>query len=290
MSDPVNPRKEHPSTYFVQDRSREEELARLQIQGQIFTRGMGGALPEQQNPVAFQRVLDVGCGTGSWLIEVAKTYPDIALLVGVDVSSRMLEYARAQAAEQQVGDRIEFRVMDALRMLEFPAGYFDLVNHRSASSWLRTWDWANLLQEYRRVCKPDGTIRITESDFNLESSSPAYNRLNDLCFQALNRAGHYFAPEGNGVISQLGPLLHQQGLQNVQTRTHRLEFRASTPEGQHFAEDMRLAYRTLIPFMQKWIRLPKDYETIYQQAVAEMQQPDFVAKVDLLTAWGTVAE
>ena len=287
MSNPTNPRKEHPSTYFVQDRSREEELARLQIQGQIFTKGMGGVLPEQSDPTAFRRVLDVGCGTGSWLIEAAKTYSSIALLVGVDVSARMLDYARAQAAAQQVNDRVEFHVMDALRMLEFPAGYFDLVNQRSASSWLRTWDWPDLLQEYQRVCKPGGIVRITESDFNLQSSSPAYDRLNDLCFQALNQAGHYFIPEGNGVISHLAPLLHQQGLRNVQTRSYTLEFRASTPEGQHFAEDMRLAYRTLIPFMQKWIRLPKDYETIYRQAVVEMQQPDFVAKVALLTAWGT---
>jgi ubiquinone/menaquinone biosynthesis C-methylase UbiE len=287
MSTANNPRREHPSTYFVQDRSNEDELTRLQIQGRLFTAGMGGVLPEQPDPTIFQRVLDVGCGPGNWLIEAAKTYPSMTLLVGVDVSSRIVAYAQAQAEAEQVSDRVQFRSMDALRMLEFPVDFFDLVNHRSAASWLRTWDWPKLLQEYQRVCRSGGVIRVTESDFNLKSSSPGFNRLNDLCLEALCRAGHYFTAEGNGVMSQLARLLHQYGVQNVQTRACTLVYRAGTPEGQHFVEDMRLVYRTILPFLKKWIRVPEDYETIYQQAFSEMQQPDFVGMVGVLTAWGT---
>ncbi len=89
------------------------------------------------------------------------------------------------------------------------------------------------------------------------------------------------------MISQLARLLHQYGLQNVQTRACTLEYRAGTPEGQHFVEDMRLVYRTILPFLKKWIRVPDDYEMIYQQALSEMQQPDFVGMVGVLTAWGT---
>src|SRR6266702_1969322 len=118
---PTDPRREHPSAYFVQDRSNEEELTRLQIQDQMITAGMGGVLPEQPDPTIFQRILDVGCGTGGWLIEAAKTYPAISLLVGVDISSKMLDYARTQAEAGQVTDRVKFRAMDALRILEFPA-------------------------------------------------------------------------------------------------------------------------------------------------------------------------
>ncbi len=70
-----NPHREHPSTYFVQDRESKEELERVQLQDHMITAGMGGVLPEQPDPTSFQRVLDVGCGTGGWLIEVAKTYP-----------------------------------------------------------------------------------------------------------------------------------------------------------------------------------------------------------------------
>jgi SAM-dependent methyltransferase len=68
---------------------------------------MGGVLPEQPDPTIFHRILDIGCGTGDWLIETAKTYPDMSLLIGVDISNKMVEYARAQAVAEQVNDRNE---------------------------------------------------------------------------------------------------------------------------------------------------------------------------------------
>ncbi|MBV9231493.1 MAG: class I SAM-dependent methyltransferase [Chloroflexi bacterium] len=280
------PRREQPSTYFVQDRSNEEEFTRLQIQDQIITAGMGGLLPEQPDPTVFKRVLDVGCGTGGWLIEAAKTYPTMSRLIGVDISKRMIDHARARAETEQVSDRVEFHVMDALLMLEFPSDYFDLVNQRMAMSWLRTWDWPKLLNEYQRVTRQGGVIRITESDIFTQSSSPALLRLGQLFIQSFYRAGHFFTPDHNGVTSELVRLLRQYSFQNVQTRAHALHYRAGTPEGQHFAEDMRLVYRTIVPFFRKWTQMPEDYETIYQQMLNDLQQPDFVATWELLTVWG----
>src|SRR5579883_3384815 len=131
MSTSPEPKREQPNTYVVQDRSNQEELSRLQIQDRLFTQAMGGVLPEQPDPTIFTRVLDVGCGTGDWLIELAQTTPSCKLLVGVDASRTFVEYARAQAQAAQVSDRVEFYVGDALRMLEFPTGFFDLVNQRA---------------------------------------------------------------------------------------------------------------------------------------------------------------
>jgi len=45
-------------------------------------------------------------------------------------------------------------------------------------------------------------------------------------------------------------------------------------------------FQTLTPFLRKWARVPDNYEEICPQAVREMQQPDFVATWNLLTAWG----
>lgn len=282
------PKREQPHTYFVEDRGSQEELSRLQIQDRLYTASMGGVIPEQPDPTAFQRVLDVGCGTGNWLIELAQTNPACTLLVGADASLKFVEYARAQAQFAQVSDRVEFYVMDALRMLEFPDDFFDLVNHRLASSWLRTWDWPKLLQEYQRVCHPRGVVRVTEYEGMVVSNSPALTRLAELTTAALHQAGHFFTPTNEGMTEELPRLLSQYGLQNVQIRLCPLEYHAGTSAWQSFFDNARLFYRTIVPFLHKWTRVPDDYEELYQQTLHEMQQPGFVATWGLLTAWGRV--
>jgi hypothetical protein len=73
----------------------------------------------------------------------------------------------------------------------------------------------------------------------------------------------------------------------VQSQLHALEYRAGTAEGQAFLEDITAAFQTLSPFLQKWGCRTQDYAAICQQALAEMQQPDFYVIWNLLTVWGT---
>lgn len=94
--------------------------------------------------------------------------------------------------------------------------------------------------------------------------------------------------QDDGLTSQLGPLLTRCGLENVQTQPHILTYRASTPEGQHFAEDMQHLYRTVRPFIEKWASVLDNYDEIYRQALVEMQQADFIASWRFVTAWGSV--
>ena len=286
MPSQKNPGQEHPSTYWVQDRSSEEELQRLHLQDQMLTISMGGVLPDQSDPASLQHVLDVGCGTGDWLIEVAKSYPSISQLVGVDISGKMIEFARVQAEAQNVSNRVKFHVMDALGILEFPDQSFDLINQRFSTSYLRSWDWPKLLQEYRRISKPGGIVRVTEFNMVTESTSPAHQRLLDLMREAFYQAGHFFAPVNDGLTSQLAHLLSQSGLEDIQTRPYILRYQAGTVAGELFCEDTRRLFRTTEPFLRKWTRVPEDYSAIYQQMVKETYQSDFSAVFPLLTVWG----
>ncbi len=286
MSTVPNPRSDQPSTYSVQDRSNKEEMARLQIQDEMMTSAMGGVLPDQPDLTIFQTVLDVGCGTGGWLTRAAQTYPHLQRLVGVDISSRMLMHARIQAQVRQVADRVEFQVMDALRQLEFPEESFDLVNQRLANSYLRTWDWPELLQNFVRVTRPGGVLRLTETDMAVESSSPALTRLFKLVLDAFARSGHFFPSDSRGVTGELARLLRQHGLVDVQTRPCVLVYRTDPASGQNFVNDMKYLFRTHVPFMYKWTQVPDDYEALYEQMVCEVQRPDFVAKANIVTAWG----
>ena len=287
MPTPENSRSEQPNTYMVQNRSSQGELKRLQIQDQMITSRMGGVFPEDLDLTDVQRVLDVGCGTGSWLIETAKTHPAIALLVGIDISSKMINFAQTQARNQQVSERVEFHVMDALRGLDFPDAQFDLVNIRMGDSWLRTWDWPTLLREFQRVVRPGGLIQVTESDMVSDNSrSQAGTRFMDLVFAALFQAGHYFTDDRSCLLNDLVPLLQRYGIQNVQARPYTLEFRSGTPELQNLAEDAMHAFQNFLPFLRKWTRVPEDYETLDQQMLQDMQQADYCATWHFITAWG----
>jgi hypothetical protein len=72
----------------------------------------------------------------------------------------------------------------------------------------------------------------------------------------------------------------------VETHIYPLKYRAGTPEGQFFVEDMQYFFRTIVPFLQRWTRLPDDYKEIYRQMLREMRQHDFVATWEMHTAWG----
>ncbi|HEU5376906.1 MAG TPA: class I SAM-dependent methyltransferase, partial [Ktedonobacteraceae bacterium] len=139
--------REQPNTYAMQSASGNEELKRLQLQDHMITVGMGGVLPEMPDPARFQRVLDIGCGSGDWLLETARTYPTISQLIGVDVNPKMVNYARGRVQALSLDGRVAFHQMDAMRRLEFPDASFDLVNERFGASWLRNWDWPHFLYE-----------------------------------------------------------------------------------------------------------------------------------------------
>ena len=282
-SDPL--KKEQPSTYFVQDRQSKLELARLTVQDHMVTTLMGGVLPEQSDAAHFRRVLDIGCGSGSWAIEAAQAYPEMTL-IGIDISQRMVQYASEQAASQHVTERVEFRAMDALRRLEFPDDSFDLANLRFGVSFVRTWDWYNLLMEMTRVTRPGGVIRLTDNEIVHESNSQAITRFFEIIRHALFRAGHLFEEENTGLTGHLAELLTRHGCRQVQTRAFTLESRGGTPNAEAYYEDAAHVGQTLRPFIQKWGGLPNDYDAVYQQALADIKQDKFHNFWHFLTAWG----
>jgi SAM-dependent methyltransferase len=68
-----------------------------------------------------KKVLDVGCGSGPYVVEALGR--GAAKVVGVDVSANMLELARRRAAELGALDRVEFVRADFAAWA--PAGKFD---------------------------------------------------------------------------------------------------------------------------------------------------------------------
>jgi len=101
-------------------------------------------------------VLDVGCGTGGNACYLANRYG--CTVVGIDIAEKMVDYARRRAAEQDLTDRVSFKVGDAYQ-LEFPHDSFDAVLTMFVSQFL---DPARAFPEFLRVLKPGGRLGINE--------------------------------------------------------------------------------------------------------------------------------
>lgn len=96
------------------------------------------------------RVLDVGCGTGSLAFNIAANQR-VAKIVGVDPSAGFVEYARTQNRDA----RLEFQVGDA-QNLSFPKGSFDKTLSLLVIGFIPDADRA--VFEMRRVTKVSGVV------------------------------------------------------------------------------------------------------------------------------------
>jgi ubiquinone/menaquinone biosynthesis C-methylase UbiE len=288
-----DPRRGLLGPYFVPDPTNDVELIWLHILDRMLTARMGGVLSEQEDLSRVQRVVDVGCGTGGWLIRTAQTYSAIKLLVGVDMNDQLVQHARKQVALYGLdSERVCFATLDALVRIEAPFHFFDLINQRATTSWLRTRDWPKLLQEYQRIGSPDGIVRITEPEMAPSAcSSQALTRLYDLLLTALHRAGHLFAPTRDGLTGHLPALLQQHGFRRVLTRTTLvdIDYNAEQDQAQQDREDLRYLFRTILPFLRQWIGVPDDYEALYQQAMNDLAESTFRATSSLVTIWAVMS-
>ena len=104
------------------------------------------------------RVLDLATGTADLAIQVARDAPD-SHIVGLDPSSRMLEFGRRKVHEAQLGGRVELVTGDA-QSLPYAAGSFDGVC--IAFGIRNVPDRPRALAEMARVTRPGGRVAILE--------------------------------------------------------------------------------------------------------------------------------
>src|SRR5271167_1274627 len=162
---------ERENTYILGHTATEK--VRLIEQDRHFNRAMSGLLPEQPDLSTIHRVLDVACGPGGWVLDLATESPDTEV-VGVDIDTGMIEYATTMARASGL-DNALFQVMDASAPLAFPDGSFDLVNGRFLVGFLTQAQWPTVIGEMVRVCCSRGIIRLTESEWG-GTNSPSYEQ------------------------------------------------------------------------------------------------------------------
>lgn len=275
---------QNDTTYFIDPESA-TEMARLTHQDRLMTKNMGGIFPERFDASGLHDVLDVACGPGGWVLDVAFDCPQ-ASVVGVDISNLMIGYA-AHLAKSQDARNASFRSMDVLKGLAFPDDSFDFVNARLLLSFMPRDLWPAFIQECRRVLRPGGTIRLTEAnDFGM-TSSQASEQLNAIAIQALYTAGMGFSTRRSAALTpMLRRFLLDAGFVHLEQQSYVVDFSAGTEAHEGWYQNFMISFQLLQPFFVKTgAATQEEIDDLYQRALIELLQDDLCAQWFYLSAW-----
>jgi ubiquinone/menaquinone biosynthesis C-methylase UbiE len=109
-----------------------------------------------------ERVLEVGCGSGVVLRDVAVRVGRRGQVVGVDSSRRAIEVARELSRRERGGARVTLRVANGLA-LPFRAARFDVA--LAVTVVLHVAEPETLVREMLRTLRPGGRIGLQDQDF-----------------------------------------------------------------------------------------------------------------------------
>jgi ubiquinone/menaquinone biosynthesis C-methylase UbiE len=293
-------------------RVEERELVRqLQLARQLFEE-LGDSLPQALvDPARVYSALDIGCGAGGWVLDVAHTYPHMQV-TGIDIWEPCLAYARRLAEEGNLSNA-HFVVQD-MRSLEedgFPPDAFDLIHLAFLASTLLTTDYGGLVRTLFRLCRPSGMVCWTEMEFPI-TTSLAFEHLTALTCRALQSAGHTFVspslqaiativarwrgeseqtvrlPERRhlGITPMMGSWFRASGYQQIQHLPTAIEVSAGMGAHPCFVRQVEVFGRQITPFLLEQQVIGEDAcEHLLSPVLDEVQQDAFCGICCVLTTW-----
>ncbi|KAI0714217.1 S-adenosyl-L-methionine-dependent methyltransferase [Cerioporus squamosus] len=151
-----------------------------------------GHLPGEQ-----RRVLDLGTGTGSWVLDMAREFPDVRFY-GVDI---------VPIATRYPPHNVNFEMHDIKEQFRYGTGSIDMVHARSITMAIR--DYGALLPEIARVLRRGGLFVSCEW-----GRRPAMADGSDVATRAPRAVAFFDAVRGT--------LLERRGIQTVASRIPQL--------------------------------------------------------------------
>ena len=181
------------------------ELNRLDFQHYMLRfalRGLYAPLLEQP-----RAVLDVGCGTGRWALEMAQLFPQ-AQVVALD----LVAPPDSTGAGVKRPQNYRFVEGNVLQGLAFDDESFDFTHQRALLGAIPEAAWPGVARELARVTRSGGWVQLVEPA-PAPLGGPGMNALAQWTQEASMRRGINTA-----VGAQVGEFLRQAGLQDIHTR------------------------------------------------------------------------
>ncbi len=210
-------------------------------------------------------ILDLGCGTGRWVAEMASSFP-AAIVIGQDILSPA-DRLRAIGAHQPVN--LHFVAANVFETLPFSAASVAFVHMRQLAMAIPAGRWLPLIGEIVRVVCPGGWIELVEWGL-AQDGGTAMRVLNTWVGEVAERRGIDLTR-----CAKLGDLLHAARLREVVVRSVALPLGAYGGRvGQMLAADtfgMLESLRALITAQQ--ITTSREFDQALQAARIEVDRP-----------------
>lgn len=166
------------------------------------------------------RVLDAGCGAGTFSFEAARVG---ASVTAIDGSAAMIALARKRQQELGLTDiGFEVALLDSLSA--WPAGQFDVVLSSSVLEYLP--DLAGEVARLVRLLKPGGRLILS-----LPNSESLYRKAERIAFGLTGRPRYFAHVKSMASASELAALYRQVGVAPVEHH-----FYAAPPGDRLFAQ------------------------------------------------------
>lgn len=282
------------------------EMARQLLQHHKLRTALGGLLVDVPHLERIRRVLDVGCGSGAWALDLASTYPDMEVF-GVDKDADLIAYATRQAEESQIKNvRFLVQDMNVLDEQVIEPGSFDLVNLAFMSECLLEITYPALLKHLFAFCRPGGRLRWIEAampvtnsfafeDFAMDIGNALRHR--EYSFYVDPRTKEMETFEGNlmhfafqrftGITHCLAPWLRATGYADVSLHSYALDVSYGTSLHYSFVRQVSVLYHRLLPFLSPHNTLGEfESDYLYSELIEDLQDKDFCGLCQLVSTLG----
>jgi ubiquinone/menaquinone biosynthesis C-methylase UbiE len=261
------------------------EGARRLLQERFLTWQMEGIFPERTMLTGKQRILEIGCGPGSWSLDVARSYPTCTV-VGIDSSAAMIGYAQSLKDLHGLAN-VHFKRMSSDARLHFAPESFNLMTMHWNIASLCAMDWSQLLQDCVQAVRPGGTLRIVEEDLLGQNNGAALTQLSRFCRQLLHQKSGLLAFDegGEGSMPTSEAFLHAAGCEQVSHSSSSITVSFGEAGYQVYAQCLHLLFLHLLPLFAT-VATQEELEQLHGQVLEDLSNETFQGQCDLGIRWG----
>ncbi|KAF0493195.1 S-adenosyl-L-methionine-dependent methyltransferase [Gigaspora margarita] len=205
------------------------------------------------------KVLDVGCGTGAWIIDMANKYPHTKF-IGLDVSPIF--------SNSPLPYNVEFVQADLLKGLPFDDNTFDFVYMSNMVRYLSTKQWEDIvIKELVRVSKPYAFIEVMEGDLTLHNKGPVTTKLHEAFLASMHAKG--ISPLIETIITRIFQTNPNLTNFNVETKIGYLNMWGGLQNLENGLKIFKLSKKSNLEFMSS---TPSEYDAMLETYVKEIDE------------------